>query len=663
MSYTIPRYYYLLRQTALRTCRVTLALWLLAGVLLWIGALPSAAQMPPVSVSVEQLARHEASGAFPVVALWIDVAEGYHAYAHDETSGRPLQVAVQTTPPSETQPEILCPPGVYKPDPLNPGQRVRVLNGKFPLFICPKPLADGQWPSQLDVRLSLLLCSTSRCVPWDAPVQVTLDSLATLPDMELFPEVSKYFAQAVAVPQVPLQNELEKRAQNAPSDSASGLARLGLSKQKHIQNAVSDSQGQGTLPQASFVFSPRAFQQGVEPRALGPALVFGLLAGLALNVMPCVLPVLTIKITSLLALGGHDSPESRKRHFRRYAIGFAAGILVWFACLAVLMRVAGLAWGGLFQIDSLVFGLMVLVFLLALSLFDVFILPVPGIRQGQKRHEASGGEAFLFGLTVTLLATPCSGPLLGGVLAWSALQTPLIQGTVIMSAGVGMAMPYLLMSLWPGMADRLPRPGAWMRDMERIAGFFLMGTVIYLLSILPEWQWLAALVTLLVSAACAWAWERWAGLYASRARRIVITVGCAVCIAGMSWWALTPPAVSNVVWNPFAKEDFFQRLGKEAMLVEFTADWCPTCKVLEKTVLGSDMLQTLAKQYGLRLIRVDLTEGNHDSEAFLRSLDSVSIPLVALFPAGEKAREPMLLRDLFTSGQLESLVKLTSNSK
>ena len=99
------------------------------------------------------------------------------------------------------------------------------------------------------------------------------------------------------------------------------------------------------------------------------------------------------------------------------------------------------------------------------------------------------------------------------------------------------------------------------------------------------------------------------------------------------------------------------------MLVEFTTDWCPTCKVLERTVLSSDTLQSLAERYQLRLIRVDLTHGDPDSEAFLRALDSVSIPLLALFPAGEKALEPLLLRDLFTLNQLESLVKLISNKE
>ena len=659
MKHTIQRDYCLLRQRPFKA--FWFALCLMTGVLLCWGVLPSAAGELPVSIGVEQLAKHEASGSSPVVTLWVDVEEGYHVYAHDETAGRPLHVVAHTVPPTEPQPVILYPKGSLEPDPLNPGQVVRVLNGKFPLFVCPKPLADGHWPAQLDVRVSMLLCSTNRCVPCDVSLNIVLDSPETMSDIALFPDTDEAFVQSVPVVQTSVKhNKMETASVEKPNGTA-GLASLGLSKQDSIRNSRVDSKQMQHA--SSFIFSPRSFQEGVEPRALGSALLFGLLAGLVLNVMPCVLPVLTIKITGLLALGGSDNPESRKRRFRRYTFGFAAGIMVWFACLAVLMRVTGLAWGGLFQIDRLVFGMMVLVFLLALSLFDVFVLPVPGVRLGQKRDNASGIEAFLFGMTVTLLATPCSGPLLGGVLAWSVLQTPLVQGAVIMAAGIGMAMPYLLMCLWPAMADRLPRPGAWMRDMERLAGFFLMGTVIYLLSILPDWQWLAALVTLLVVAVCAWGWGRWAGLNASRIRRVVVTLGCTACIASVSWWACTPPGIPNVVWTPFVKEDFFRQLGKEAMLVEFTADWCPTCKVLEKTVLGSDTLQELVERHKLRLIRVDLTYDNPDSMAFLRSLGSVSIPLVALFPIGEKACEPLLLRDLFTAGQLESLVKLAGNSK
>ena len=662
MNHIILLSYHLVRQ-AVRPIQVGLIMGLLVGMLLAAGVWAADMEDVPVSIQVEQMATDEPSRSTPVVVLWIDVAEGYHAYAHDEPAGRPLHADAETVPPTDLRPKILYPHGMLKSDPLNPEQNVRILAGRFPVFICPEPSVDGKWPSQLTVQISMLLCSASRCVPWDQKLQIALKPLAELPDMALFPDVREAFFNGVpGKKNMPDRQSMEQLPALSAADS---LAFLGESKtssmetpgmgNNHLLQTVTDFD---TTP-----FTPRSVQQKLEPGSLGPALVFGVMAGLLLNIMPCVLPVLTIKITGLLTLGSNDELAGRKRRFRRYTLGFAAGILVWFACLAVLMRVAGLAWGGLFQVENLVFGLMVLVFLLALSLFDVFVLPVPGIRLSHKQEQPSGVEAFLFGMTVTLLATPCSGPLLGGVLAWSAVQASWVQVGVIMAAGIGMAMPYLLMSLWPDIAGRLPRPGAWMQDVERLAGFFLMGTVIYLLSILPDWQWLAALVTLLITAGCAWIWGRWASLDAPRIRRVTISILCLACLAGTVLWALTPPQRSVLTWQPFVNEVFSQKLGKEAMLVEFTADWCPTCKVLERTVLSPETLQPLVERYHLQLIRVDLTRKDPDSEAFLRALGSVSIPLLAVFPTGKQAYEPLLLRDLFTADQLESLVKLACNKE
>lgn len=167
-------------------------------------------------------------------------------------------------------------------------------------------------------------------------------------------------------------------------------------------------------------FTPRFPQESLEPTALGTALFLGLLAGLILNVMPCVLPVLTMKVSALLSSSGYETEGQRLAHFREHNVLFAAGILTWFLVLAFCVGALGLAWGGLFQNTHLVYGLLILVFLLSLSLFDVFTLPVLDFKVGASRNPKT--QAYLTGLVATLLATPCSGPLLGGVLGWAALQ-------------------------------------------------------------------------------------------------------------------------------------------------------------------------------------------------------------------------------------------------
>lgn len=190
-------------------------------------------------------------------------------------------------------------------------------------------------------------------------------------------------------------------------------------------------------------------------QGLGKALLFGLLAGLILNVMPCVLPVLTLKISTLLAAEGEE--KERKRAFREHNILFSAGILTWFAALALLFGLAGMAWGQLFQNSAVVFVMLLLVFALGLSMFDVFHLPVLDLRVGGS-HANPRLNAYSTGLLATLLATPCSGPLLGGVLGWSLMQSLPVLMTVFLATGLGMALRYLLMAWKPSLANALPRP-------------------------------------------------------------------------------------------------------------------------------------------------------------------------------------------------------------
>lgn len=162
--------------------------------------------------------------------------------------------------------------------------------------------------------------------------------------------------------------------------------------------------------------------------------------------------------------------------------------------------------------------MLILVFLLSLSLFDVFTLPVLDFKVGASRNPKT--QAYLTGLVATLLATPCSGPLLGGVLGWAALQPLPVIVAVFTATGIGMALPYLVLAAWPGAARILPKPGAWTGIMERLVGFFLRVPPSTYCPFSPESQRLAALVTLLVCALAAWMWGQWgwpAGLGASKA--------------------------------------------------------------------------------------------------------------------------------------------------
>jgi len=574
-----------------------------------------AAESVPLQVETQVVAEKTHKGKMPLIALWVTVGEGYYAYAHGEEHGRPLEVRVASG--GTVKADILYPAGKERIDFFEPDIHIRALSGRFPIFVRLRALPDAALPSSLNVVLSMLLCSPTRCIPVDRQLSILLPDTSLLPPLSDFPALS---------------------AMLYPENAEAAFA-------EETENA-------SPVQTEDWNLSPRYAQQKLEPDSLWMALLLGIPAGLVLNVMPCVLPVLTLKLTGLLGAAGGGGISGRRRRFRRYNLAFSAGILVWFGCLAAAFGWIGMLWGDIFRQPVVVMSLAVLIFLMALSLFGIFMLPMPGIHLSAAEEKHPVREAFVSGLLVTLLATPCSGPLLGGVLGWAAMQPSGAQGLVFGAVGLGMAMPYLLLALFPEAAVRfLPRPGRWMGFVARIAGVLLLATTAYLLSILPRSQWKGALLTLIIASAAAWCWNRWAGLDASRKRRWAAWgLGCAGIACAMFWTLRISPAVASV--GSFSPSEFRENLGLRNMLVEFTADWCPSCKVLERTVLNPKSLDPLLKQYNLSLIRVDLTRPDMEADSLLRALGSVSIPVVAIFPAGKQAREPLVLRDLFTAGQL-----------
>ncbi len=585
-------------------------------------------QTPLPDVAVEYAGME---GGAVAAALLVTLPPGYHAYAHDDTGALPTRLELLDDRGEPLAFPVAYPPGVARQDALDPSRRVLVYEGRFSVWgTLP---ASAAREGSVRAKLSLLLCSARNCMP--AHVETRLKAPSQPPALA---DVAWGDAYRAAM----------RQTEGSLSPVPSGQVAVRPAE----SSAASDSApAVETAAKTAFdTFVPRFFQADLEPEALGSAVLFGLAAGLLLNFMPCVLPVLTIKFSGLLAVSGHEDQARRRMRLREHSLFFAAGVMTWFVGLALCVGGFGMAWGGLFQKIGVVYGLMIVVFLLALSMFDVFTLPVldfKGVSSGNPKM-----RAYSAGLMATLLATPCGGPLLGGVLGWAVLQPLPVLFMVFAAAGLGMALPHLLLAGWPDAIRFLPRPGAWMLVMERIVGFFLMGTALYLLSILPGSLRLGALAVLLLAACAAWIWGRWGGLAAPPVQRALVGLAAVALVTGGAWWSLRPEPVA--VWTPFSAQGFQAALGKEALLVEFTADWCPSCKVLERTVLTPERLDALADRYGLRLVRVDLTRPDPDGEALLRALGSVSIPVTAIFPRGFLAKSPLVLRDLYTIRQLEA---------
>ena len=598
-----------------------------------------------------------------MAVLWLIPEEGYYTYSHEPgDEGMPLKVTplAEGTALHSDIVQIQYPGGSES----RSGQSVsRHLHSKKPVFLIFKKCPDRA----VTLKVSLLACSAKHCFPVsetlllpappadlpnaaDQPWFSSLKSSQNAP-CEHGPSVLETLhptadASSASLPAPAPLTDPAERAASLNSDRHTLLlpdAHTSVFQKKSLP--PSSPAVSAELPfSTSYEFAPRELDGTFKVDGWARAVGIGLLAGLLLNFMPCVLPVLTMKFSVLL--GMNCSEKERRKHIREHTVFFAAGVVSWFTLLAVLSGLTGMLWGQFFQSAEVIFFMLLIVFSMALSMFDVFHLPVLDL---QPHHSSSPRmQAFSTGMFTTLLATPCSGPLLGGVLAWGMTKPLPVLMTVFGSTGLGMALPYVAIACFPGLVRFLPRPGAWLSTLERVLGLLLMGTAIYLFSLLPTDLHVKTLITLLVAATSAWIWGRWGSLRGSITRRMFLGSFAVGAIALSTFWAFLPPQQENVPWVPFTEKQFRADLGKQAMIVEFTADWCPTCKVLERTTLAAPNLLPILDQYSVKAVKVDMTQKNENHDRLLKALNSASIPMLAVFPEGNGASQPVILRDIYT---------------
>ncbi len=484
--------------------------------------------------------------------------------------------------------------------------------------------------------MSLLLCSNRKCLPVHEQLK------GVVPQAPPQIKDTSWAAQWV-----------EARRSTVPSPEDGGVQESGGQNDAGASfNGIMPAPAPAPLPlpeNFGLKLTPRYPDTELEITGIGKAVLFGIVAGLLLNVMPCVLPVLTLKVSGLLLVSGRK--RDGLRSFREHNLFFAAGIMTFFTVLALILGLTDLMWGQLYQNQAVLLVLLIVVFLMGLSALGVFSLPVIDLKIGRDANNPRC-SAYVTGLVSTFLATPCSGPMLGGVLAWAFTQPLFVLMAVFWSVGIGMALPYLLLSLWPSLAHILPKPGRWMQTFERIVGFLLLGTALYLLSLLPAEKYMPVLSVLLVLSLCAWLCGRYLGVRASLRGNIASGIFFVVFLLGAVFWVLRP-VEPLPQWHAFMPETFEANLGKRAMLLEFTADWCPNCKFLEATVLTDERMRTLTTRYGMELVRVDFTTANAYAMRLLEALGSRSLPLTALFPSGDTAKQPLVLRDVYGIQTLE----------
>lgn len=444
--------------------------------------------------------------------------------------------------------------------------------------------------------------------------------------------------------------------------------------------------GPGGTPIASDLFTGGApAADGGRPsnpgRGLGVMLLLAALGGLILNAMPCVLPVLSLKVFGLVRSAGHGRTE-----VVRGALATAAGILVSFwalALAAIAAKAAGAAvgWGIQFQRPGFVAFLAVVVVLFCLNLWGLFEIPLPqrlarlggsGPREGLAGHFASG-------LFATLMATPCSAPFLGTAVGFALGQEAPAILAIFTAVGLGMALPYLLLAAAPGAARLFPRPGAWMDTLRGVMGFLLAAAAVWLFYVLSSQVSLERLAAiqlgLLTMALFLWLrhrqmlsgnprpGKRWlaeAGMIAA----VALTVGIA---------AVSPSVGSNpriaahaadtapglITWEPWDRTRA-ESLASEGRLVfvDVTADWCFTCKVNERLILDTPEIAGAFAEHGVVPMKADWTNQDEEIGRFLAEHGRYGIPFYLLYRPGQ---EPRVFSELLSKEGLMEAVQVAAS--
>jgi thiol:disulfide interchange protein len=453
-----------------------------------------------------------------------------------------------------------------------------------------------------------------------------------------------------------IENAAEQPTETLPDGAKIWLKRAGdstsLPKTLHGLVELSSTEAYDiTVPvtQGAVPALPRAANKSPD-RSNGPdlnafsAIGLAFLGGLVLNLMPCVFPVLFLKGLSLV----HSADEERGRQ-RAHGLVYTAGIIAsfWAIVAALLILRAGgreLGWGFQLQSPGFVAVLASLVFFLGLSLAGQFELGLSLTSAGGDLAQKPGlAGSFFTGVLATVVATPCMAPLMGAAVGFALAQAAWLTFVVFTALALGLALPYLLLTMQPQWTRFLPRPGAWMETMKQMVAVPLFGTAIWLAWVFGQLHspegvdrmvWL--LSGFLVLAIAGWTLGKWPAKWGSAIAAVAL-IALAIALP------LRTPAVDALTWQPYTEANFAAaRATGQPVFIDFTAAWCLSCQVNERAVLKSKDVEQALEKHHVQLLKADWT---HYDDAITRQLAAVGrsgVPTYVIYPPGKVSNADVL---------------------
>ena len=467
----------------------------------------------------------------------------------------------------------------------------------------------------------------------------------------------------------------------APASKTISLSEIAAgTKSSHVNSGAKKNDSENEVGgNASENLASVASENSAASAGIIALLFFAFLGGIILNLMPCVLPVLSLKLFSLIKQAG----ESRGRLL---ALGGAttAGILCSFWALAAVVAAVkagggSAGWGMQFQSAGFIAFMVVILTAFAMSFFGVFEVWLPWgatTKMDEAGHKAGFAGAFFTGALLVLLSTPCSAPFLGTAMGFAFAQTTPVLFLFFTAAGLGLALPYMLVSAFPKILKVFPKPGAWMVKLQKVMGVLLLATVAWLLWLVNEQAGMAGVGMFAVVVAASIGGSIIVGKFAppgAAFKRELITLGGSIVVIAAVWFAVIAPQYDAAAtehfnarmqeqmtadgwyrYSPALIEEFAK--AKRTVFIDATADWCLTCKTNEAAVLNRDEFRRAMDSLNVALVKADWTRETPEVNALLRSMGKSGVPAYAIYPAGDASKQIVLPEILTTAAIVEKIV-------
>jgi thiol:disulfide interchange protein len=582
-----------------------------------------------------------------LLTVTAELAEGWHTFSVTQPKGGPRRTMIEVTSEALLTPSDKL---EFKPDHPPKIRYDKLAFGDVPIeehegmvtWTAPIELMPDAKPEEVKLNLHI---RAQRCKVPCVPI-----------NEKLVAEFSAYYNAAKTQPMTPAVTTVEPIAAITPPSSATTALTPKL-------EVVSETAGK--IP-------------------FWKAIAFGMLGGFILNFMPCVLPVIGLKIIAFAQQAGH----SRARVFA-LNLAYCLGLLLVFMVLATLAAFFDFGWSRSFQNATFRYILLGVVFTMGLSFLGVWEIPIPGFVGGGGANKLQNQEgytgAFFKGIFTTILATPCSGPFLSGVFFYTVTAKWYETYAIFGSIGLGMALPYLLIGMEPRLIRWLPKPGEWMDTFKQLLGFSMLGASIYFFSAVNQPGNTLALLTMLFGLGFACWWIGKVPNYAEAKEHVVgwlsaSAMAGAIIFAGFYYLdssrllrAAAPGNASDNAhvssgehlfqWQMYSPEALAkaQAEGKTVM-IEFTATWCPNCIWNMKTAINTPEVKQVIEENGVVALLADWTDGDADISKKLDELGSITIPFLAVY-SGEHPEKVFVLPDVITKAQLVETLKKAGPSQ